>query len=69
MIFRIDQKDKDAIQAQIDRIVELANRDAEKRGLKKLRKNDVIVRSLFLGLDSFEKSLFARDKRGRRKEI
>lgn len=55
MIFRIDQKDKDALQAQIDRIVELANRDAEERGLKRLKKNDIIVSALFQGLKQLEK--------------
>lgn len=55
MIFRIDQKDKDALQAQIDRIADLANKDAERRGLKKLRKNDIIVDALTIGLREIEK--------------
>lgn len=62
MIFRIDQKDKDELQTQINRLVWVANRDAEKKGLKKLRKNDIIVSSLFLGLKVFENKLIANKK-------
>jgi hypothetical protein len=63
MIFRIDQADKDALQNQIDKLVVMANRDAERRGVKKLRKNDVIVEALSIGLKTLEKNLLSSESK------
>ncbi len=57
MIFRIKQEDKDKLYLSIDKIVDRLNRDADKKGLGRVRKNDVIVDALFLGLAVLEKRL------------
>lgn len=65
MIFRVNQEDKDRLHKQIDKIVELANRDADKKGVWKLRKNDVIIEALFTGLGSLEKRFSAKSRASR----
>ena len=57
MIFRVSQEDKDKLQKLIDRLELLANRKLVEDGDKKIRKNDVIVDALFLGLKELEKRL------------
>lgn len=57
MIFRVNQDDKDRLYALIDKIVDLLNRDADKKGTHRVRKNDVIVDALSIGLTSLEKKL------------
>lgn len=55
MIFRVNQRDKDKLYDLIDKIVELLNRDADKKGMRRVRKNDVIVDALIIGLQSLER--------------
>lgn len=62
MIFRVGQEDKDRLNELIDRVLELANADADKDKFKRFRKNDVIVDALFLGLLSLEKKLTRKAK-------
>lgn len=57
MIFRVNQADKDRLNELIEKVVRLANREVTEEGLKKFRKNDVIVDALFLGLLNLEKKL------------
>ena len=58
MIFRVNQEDKDQLHTLIDRVVRLANRRQGNKGLKQVRKNDVIVEALLMGLQRMEKKFF-----------
>ncbi|MDZ4663100.1 MAG: hypothetical protein SGJ18_15930 [Pseudomonadota bacterium] len=57
MIFRVKQDDKERLYASIDKIVDRLNGDSKKRGLHRVRKNDVIVDALSIGLATLEKRL------------
>lgn len=63
MIFRINQEDKSRLSKQIERVLKLANRDANEKGLMKFRKNDVIIDALFLGLQTLEKKFGTYSKK------
>ncbi len=60
MIFRVSQEDKDRIYGLIDKVVGLLNRDAERDGTHRVRKNDVIVDALLIGLENLEKKFKRR---------
>ena len=55
MIFRVNQDDKERLYRSIDRLVEVINKDGSKKGLRPVRKNDVIVDALTIGLQNLER--------------
>ncbi len=55
MIFRVNQDDKERLYKSIDKLVDAINKEGSKKGLRPVRKNDVIVDALTIGLQNLER--------------